>query len=83
MCLVEVQNRKEIFEKIIPFFNENSPKIQSRKKDFELFRQIAGLLKKDSVDLQKIQGLKKQMHWGLAAYGKSVSAVGIPSSSKE
>lgn len=37
----EVNNRKDIIEKIIPFFVENSPKIQSRKRDFELFKQIA------------------------------------------
>src|SRR3989338_4661255 len=47
----EVQNKKDIIEKIIPFFEQNPPKIQSRKRDFELFKQIAELAKNDSVDL--------------------------------
>ncbi len=79
----EVQNRKEIFEKIIPFFEKNSPKIPSRKIDFELFKQIAELVKNNSDDFAKMQMLKEQMHWGLAAYGKSVCAVGTQSNSKE
>lgn len=76
----EVQNRKEIIEKIVPFFAQNPPKIQSRKRDFELFRQIVEESKKVPADLQKIKELKAQMHWGLAAYGKSVRAVGTRSS---
>ena len=60
----EVQNRKEIIEKIIPFFIKNSPKIPSRKRDFELFKEIAELLKINPVDLKKIQILKEKMHWG-------------------
>ena len=49
----EVQNKKDIFKKIIPFFEENSPKIQSRKHDFNLFKQIAELSKNNFVDLEK------------------------------
>ena len=79
----EVQNKKEIIEKIVPFFEQNLPKIQSRKRDFELFKQIAELLQKDSVDLEKIEKLKEQMHWGLAVYRKTVRAVGTRSNSKE
>lgn len=60
----EVQNRKEIIGKIISFFEANSPKAPSRKRDFELFRQITELMRKDSADLEKIEQLKKQMHWG-------------------
>jgi hypothetical protein len=78
----EVQNRKEIIEKIIPFFEENPPKIQSRKRDFELFRQITELLQNDPVDLEKIKQLKEQMHWGLAVYRKTVRAVGMRSNPK-
>ena len=71
MCYrFEVQNKKEIIEKIIPFFEKNSPKIPSRNRDFELFKKIAELLKKDSVDLNKIQFLKEQMHWGSLHTGK-------------
>ena len=74
----EVQNKKEIIEKIIPFFEANAPKAPSRKRDFELFKQITELTQKDFVDLNQIEHLKQQMHWGLAVYGKSVRAVGTP-----
>ena len=77
----EVQNKKDIFDKIIPFFENNSPKILSRKTDFELFKEIALLSQKDSIDFEKIQVLKEKMHWGLAVYGKSVCTVGTQISS--
>ena len=72
----EVQNKEELFLKIIPFFEENPPRIVSRKRDFELFKEIAELTKKKPIDFEKIQSLKEQMHWGLAVYGKTVCAVG-------
>ncbi len=72
----EVNNKKEIIQKIIPFFEKNPPKIQSRKRDFELFRQIAQLSQKDISNMREIQSLKNQMHWGLAVYGKTVRTVG-------
>ena len=72
----EVNNKKDIIKKIIPFFEKNQPQIESRLKDFELFKQIANLSTEDNLDLEKINLLKKQMHWGLAVYGKSVRAVG-------
>ena len=72
----EVNNKKDIIEKIIPFFNINSPKIQSRKQDFKLFKEIAELSQKDNFDITAIQNLKNQMHWGLAVYGKTVCTVG-------
>ncbi|MFH1590302.1 MAG: LAGLIDADG family homing endonuclease [archaeon] len=78
----EVQNKKEMNERIIPFFKENPPRIPSRKKDFELFKEIADELKKETPDLQKIEQLKKEMHWGLAVYRKTVRAVGTPSNPK-
>ena len=74
----EVQNKKEIVEKIIPFFEQNFPRLPSRKRDFELFKQIAELSQNNSVDLKKVEELKSQMHWGLAVYRKSVRAVGTP-----
>ena len=77
----EVQNKKDIIEKIIPFFEKNSPKIQSRKKDFELFKQITRLSQNHFVDLEKIKSLKEKMHWGLVVYGKSVCTVGTQISS--
>jgi hypothetical protein len=77
----EVNNKKDIINNIIPFFEKNSPKIQSRKRDFELFKTIAELSTSTNLDLEKIQALKKQMHWGLAVYGKTVRTVGTSSSS--
>ena len=79
----EVQNREEIINKIVPFFEKNPPKIQSRKRDFELFKQIIELVDQKPIDFEKIEHLKSRMHWGLAVYGKSVRAVGTRSSSNE
>src|SRR3990167_1541481 len=56
----KVNNKKDIIEKIIPFFESNPPKIQSRKRDFILFKQIAKLSSIDNLDLQKIFLLKQQ-----------------------
>lgn len=72
----EVNNKKDVIEKIIPFFTVNSPKIQSRKRDFELFKQIAALSQQDTFNRDEVQNLKNQMHWGLAVYGKTVCTVG-------
>ena len=72
----EVNKKKEIIQKIIPFFNKNSPKIQSRKRDFELFKHIAELSEQEVPNMKLIQNLKEQMHWGLAVYGKTVCTVG-------
>ncbi len=62
----EVQNRKEIMEKIIPFFEENKPMIASKKRDFDLFRKIAYLVKenadKTEEGLKEIAALKEKMH---------------------
>ena len=78
----EVQNKKEIFERIIPFFVENPPRIQSRIRDFEIFKEISDELKTLNPNLDKIKVLKSQMHWGLAVYGKTVRAVGTRSNLK-
>ncbi len=72
----EVNKKEDIIKKIIPFFEKNYPKIESRKKDFELFKQIAQLSQSENIDLDKIKILKQQMHWGLAVYEKIVRAVG-------
>ncbi len=77
----EVQNKKDLAERIIPFFKLNQPKLPSRKIDFELFNQIAEITNMQPIDLEKIRQLKVQMHWGLAVYGKSVRAVGTRSNS--
>ena len=72
----EVNNKKDIAEKMIPFFEKNPPKIQSRKKDFDLFKQIADLSQMTELNMEKINLLKQEMHWGLAVYGKTVRTVG-------
>lgn len=72
----EVNKKEDIFNKIIPFFDKNSPKIESRKRDFDLFKQIAKLSQEHNLDIEKIKSLKQQMHWGLAVYEKIVRAVG-------
>lgn len=72
----EVQNKREIIERIIPFFEKNIPKTESRKRDFEIFKKITKLSQKENIDFTEIQFLKNQMHWGLAVYGKTVRAVG-------
>ncbi len=66
----EVQNKKDIIEKIIPFFEENLPKIKSRRRDFELFNEIVKLSQEDKIDFDKIKFLKSQMHWGSLNTGK-------------
>lgn len=77
----EVQNKREIVSTIIPFFQSNPPKLASRKRDFMLFEKIAELAIHDPCDLDSIERLKEQMHWGLAVYGKTVRTVGTSSSS--
>lgn len=72
----EVNKKEDIFNKIIPFFEKNPPKIQSRRRDFDLFKQISRLSQQTILDREKIKSLKQEMHWGLAVYGKSVRTVG-------
>ena len=74
----EVQNRKDIIETIVPFFRKHQPKAPTRQTDFELFRRIVGLAQRKPIDFAGIQKLKEQMHCGLAVYGKTVCAVGMP-----
>ncbi len=74
----EVQNRKEIIEMVIPFFEQHPPRLPSRKRDFELFQEIVMLAQEKVLNVTKLEQLKKQMHWGLAVYGKTVRAVGMP-----
>jgi len=66
----EVQNKKDIIEKIIPFFTENPPLIPSRKIDFELFKKIVELSQEKTVNFEEIQILKQKMHWGSQYTGK-------------
>ena len=66
----EVQHKGDIFERIIPFFEKNMPKIPSRRRDFILFKKIGELVKQEPLDFEKIRFLKQQMHWGSPSTGK-------------
>ncbi|MGC9310075.1 MAG: LAGLIDADG family homing endonuclease [Candidatus Nanoarchaeia archaeon] len=66
----EVQNKKEIIEKIIPFFEKYPPKIKSRINDFRLFKEILKLSNQEEIDFEKIKVLKEKMHWGSPSTGK-------------
>ena len=75
----EVQNKSEIVEKIIPFFEKNPPRIASRKRDFELFKKIVELAFADSINFEAIQELKSKMHWGSLSTGKPFAKWGTKS----
>lgn len=66
----EVQNKNEIIEKIIPFFDLNPPLSESRKRDYILFKEILRLAFIEPIDFEAIQNLKFQMHWGSLSTGK-------------
>ncbi len=66
----EVQNKKDIIEKIIPFFKENKLLTASRKRDFKIFKEITRLAFEEPIDFEKIQELKSWMHWGSLSTGK-------------
>ena len=66
----EVQNKEEIVKIIIPFFEENSPLTASRKRDFEIFKEITNLAFIEPINFEKIQKLKSIMHWGSLSTGK-------------
>jgi len=62
----EVTKRRDLENIIIPFFQSNSPRLLSKKKDFVLFCEIIREIKKGNhlnrEGLIKIYNLKKQMH---------------------
>jgi hypothetical protein len=62
----EVFNRKELEEKIIPFFKKNSPQLPSRRKDFRIFCQLMERIKNGEhltdSGLRRIFRLKENMH---------------------
>lgn len=64
----EVSNRQDLFEKIVPFFEQNLLRCPSKKRDFILFRQIMLLLRAEahhSIEgLETMKQLAAQMHWG-------------------
>jgi hypothetical protein len=62
----EVANRKDLDQKIIPFFKSNSLKLRSKNGDFEIFCKILKMVldKKhlEESGLRKIFKLKQKMH---------------------
>lgn len=62
----EISDLESIKKKVIPLFKKNAPKSFSRKKDFNLFLKIIGLVDKKSHQtakgLKEIIRLKSQMH---------------------
>jgi hypothetical protein len=64
----EVSNRQELFEKIIPFFEQNPPRSPSKQRDFGFFRQVVILVRQDAhltdAGLESMRQLAAQMHWG-------------------
>ncbi|MEM4188767.1 MAG: LAGLIDADG family homing endonuclease [Candidatus Hadarchaeum sp.] len=62
----EVTKRKDLEEKIIPFFKKHPLKLASKRKDFEIFCQIMKEIKKGThltkAGLKRLYILKEQMH---------------------
>ena len=62
----EVFNRKELEEKIIPFFKENPLRFPSKRKDFKIFCDLMKRIKKGEhlteLGLKRIFVLKQKMH---------------------
>ncbi len=68
-----VSSHAEIFNKIIPFFQQHPLQSASKSKSFNIFCQIAGLLQKQAhltkKGVERIRSLKSQMNqktFGLA-----------------
>jgi hypothetical protein len=64
----EVSNRRELLEKIVPFFEQHPPRSRTRRRDFGLFRQVLFLVRDDvhltEQGLELITQLAAQMHRG-------------------
>ncbi len=62
----EVYNRKELIEKIIPFFRKNKLKFNSKRKDFEIFCELMKMISENkhlnTTGLRKMFALKQTMH---------------------
>ena len=62
----EVTDRKQLSEKIIPFFEENTLKFSTKKRDFKIFCQIMKMVQAGNHlnrnGLKKIFKLKQKMH---------------------
>jgi hypothetical protein len=64
----EVSNRQELFEKILPFFEQHPPRSPSKQRDFGFFRQVLILVRQAAhltdEGLESMRQLAAQMHWG-------------------
>jgi len=64
----EVSNRRELLEKIIPFFEQHSPRNRTKQRDFALFRRVLFLVRDDvhlaDEGLELLTQLAAQMHRG-------------------
>ena len=82
----EVSNRKDLREKIIPFFLKHTLWFPSKRKDFAIFREImkgiAAGKHLSATGLRKFTPLNGA-RIELAAYGKSVRAVGTSTLSQK
>jgi hypothetical protein len=62
----EVANRKDLNDKIIPFFKSNSLKLRSKNGDFEIFckilKMVLGKKHLEESGLRKLFKLKQKMH---------------------
>ena len=64
----EVSNRQELFEKVLPFFEQHRLRSPSKQRDFALFRRVLSLLSEDAHrtddGLESMRQLAAQMHRG-------------------
>jgi len=64
----EVSNRRDLFEKIVPFFEQHPPRARSKQRVFPLFQQVLALLRQDAHltigGLEAMQRLAAEMHRG-------------------
>ena len=62
----EVGNRKDLIGTIIPFFKKNKLKLESKRKDFEIFCELVEMMEKghhlNQKGLKKMYLLKQKMH---------------------
>lgn len=62
----EVANRRDLKEKIIPFFKKNQLRLVSRRKDFEIFCKIMEMINNgrhlNNSGLKEIYKIKQSMH---------------------
>jgi hypothetical protein len=64
----EVSNRRELWEKVIPFFQQHPLRAPSKQRDFHLFQQVLALIGEEAhltvAGLETMKQLAVQMHRG-------------------